>query len=51
MYEYLSLTYIYNPLSADPNLARHVVQKLRRWALKVSVFSYRIAHMMGELNC
>jgi RNase H-like domain found in reverse transcriptase len=45
-----NLTYIYNSLSADPTLARHVVHKLQRWALKMSVFSYRMEHVMGELN-
>jgi hypothetical protein len=48
--EHLNLTYIYNLLSADPTLARHVVQKLQRWALKMSVFSYRMEHVMSELN-
>jgi RNase H-like domain found in reverse transcriptase len=48
--DHLNLTYIYNPLSDDPTLARHVVQKLQRWALKISVFSYRMEHVMGELN-
>jgi RNase H-like domain found in reverse transcriptase len=48
--DHLNLTYIYNPQSADPTLARHVVHKLQRWALKMSVFSYRIEHVMGELN-
>jgi Integrase zinc binding domain len=46
----LNLTYIYNPRSADPTLARLVVHKLQRWALKTSVFSYRIELVMGELN-
>jgi hypothetical protein len=45
-----NLAYIYNPLSADPTLARHVVHKLERWALKMSVFSYRMEQVMGELN-
>jgi hypothetical protein len=47
---HLNLTYIYNPLSAYPTLARHVVHKLQRWALKMSVFSYHMEHVMGELN-
>jgi RNase H-like domain found in reverse transcriptase len=47
---HLSLTYIYNTLSAGPTLARHVVHKLKRWALKMSVFSYRMEHVMGDLN-
>jgi RNase H-like domain found in reverse transcriptase len=37
--DHLNLTYIYNPLSADPSLARHIVQKLQRWPLKMSVLS------------
>jgi Integrase zinc binding domain len=48
--DHLNLTYIYNPLSADPTLARHIVHKLQRWALKISVFSYRMEHVIGELN-
>jgi hypothetical protein len=48
--DHLNLTYIYNPLSADPTLARHVVHKLQRWALNISVFSYRMEHVMGELS-
>jgi hypothetical protein len=48
--DHLNLTYINNPLSADPTLARHVVHKLQRWALKMSVFPYRMEHVMGELK-
>jgi RNase H-like domain found in reverse transcriptase len=48
--DHLNLTYINNPLSADLTLARHIVHKLQRWALKMSVFSYRMEHVMGELN-
>jgi hypothetical protein len=48
--DHLNLTYIYNPLSADLTLARHVVHKLQRWALKMSVLSYRMEHDMSELN-
>jgi hypothetical protein len=50
MSDHLNLTYIYNPLSADPTLARRVVHKLQRWALKMSVFSYRMKQVMGELS-
>jgi RNase H-like domain found in reverse transcriptase/Integrase zinc binding domain len=46
---HLNLTHIYNPLSADPILARHVVHKLHRWALRKH-FSYRMDHLMGELK-
>jgi RNase H-like domain found in reverse transcriptase len=46
----LNITYIHNPLSADPTLARHVVHKLQRWKLKISLFSYRMEHVMGEPN-
>jgi hypothetical protein len=46
----LNLAYIYNPLSADPTLAHHVVHNLQRWALKMSVFSYRMERVMRELK-
>jgi hypothetical protein len=48
--DHLNLTYIYNPPSAAPTLARHVLQKFQRWALKMSMSSYRIKNVMGELN-
>jgi hypothetical protein len=47
MSDHLNLIYIYNPLSAIPILARHVLHKLKRWALKMSVFSYRTG---GDFN-
>jgi RNase H-like domain found in reverse transcriptase len=48
--DHLNLTYIYNPLSAVPNIARHIVHNLQRWALKMSVISYCMEHVMGELS-
>jgi phage-related protein len=48
--DHLDFTYIYNPLSADPTLARYVVHKLQCWKLRFSVFSYHIEHVMGELK-
>jgi hypothetical protein len=48
--DHLNLTYIYNSLADDPTLARHVVHKLQRWALKMSLFSHRMEHIMGEPN-
>jgi hypothetical protein len=48
--DHLNLTYIYNPHSAYPTLAPQVVHKLQRWALNMSVFYYRMQHVMGELN-
>jgi RNase H-like domain found in reverse transcriptase len=47
---HLNLTHIYNPLSADPILASHIVQRLQRWALKTLLFSYRMEHVIGKLN-
>jgi hypothetical protein len=48
--DHLNLTYIYIPLSAEPTLARNYVHKLQLWALKMSVYSYRMEHVMGKLN-
>jgi RNase H-like domain found in reverse transcriptase len=47
---HLNLTYIYNPLPADPTLARQVVHKLQPWELKMSVFSYCMEHVVRKLN-
>jgi hypothetical protein len=48
--DHVNLSYIDNPLPADPTLARHVVHKLQRWELRMYVFSYRREHVMGDLN-
>jgi RNase H-like domain found in reverse transcriptase/Integrase zinc binding domain len=48
--DHRNLVYIYNPLSVDQTLARHIVHKLQRWALKLSVFNYVIEHIVGEGN-
>jgi hypothetical protein len=45
-----NLVYVLNPLSADNTLARHVVHKLQRLTLKMSVYLYCMEHEMGELN-
>jgi RNase H-like domain found in reverse transcriptase/Reverse transcriptase (RNA-dependent DNA polymerase)/Integrase zinc binding domain/Chromo (CHRromatin Organisation MOdifier) domain len=48
--DHRNLKFIYNPLSVDATLARHVVHKLQRWALKLSVFNYVIEHIEGVKN-
>jgi RNase H-like domain found in reverse transcriptase len=48
--DHLNLIYTYNPISVDPSLARTISHKLQHWALKMSLFSYRMEHVMGELN-
>jgi RNase H-like domain found in reverse transcriptase len=48
--DHLNITYIYNPPSIDPTLARHAIHMLQRWALRMSVFSFRMEHLMGELK-
>jgi hypothetical protein len=48
--DHLNLTYIYNPLPADPTLSRHVSHKLQRWRLNMTIFSYRMERVLGELN-
>jgi Integrase zinc binding domain len=37
-------------MSIDNTTARHVLHKLQCWALKLSVFSYRIEHVAGEFS-
>jgi hypothetical protein len=48
--DHFNLKCMYAPLSLDPSLARHTVSKIRRWALKLATYNYRIEHIAGELN-
>jgi hypothetical protein len=48
--DHRNLTNVYNPPPADPTLAHHVLHKLQRWALKMSMFLHRMEHAMGEFN-
>jgi hypothetical protein len=48
--DHFNLKYMYAPLYLDPSLARHTVSKIRRWALKLATYNYRIEHIAGELN-
>jgi RNase H-like domain found in reverse transcriptase len=50
MSDHLNLTYIYNPLSADPTLALHVVHKLQRCALKMSVLPLTAWSTLWEIS-
>jgi hypothetical protein len=44
------LTYIYNPKSSNPNIARYVASRLQRWCMILSEFDHAVYHIDGELN-
>ena len=48
--DHRNLLFIYNPTALEPKLGRHVVSKVKRWALYLSRFSYTVEHIMGERN-
>lgn len=48
--DHRNLLFVYNPLSVQPEIGRHVVNKVQRWALYLSRFHYNIEHVAGEKN-
>ena len=48
--DHRNLIYIFNPLATDANMARYQVDKLQRWAMTLTTFTYSIQHVAGESN-
>ena len=48
--DHRNLLFVFNPLALDPTLGRHIVNKVQRWGLFLSRFSYAIEHVDGECN-
>ena len=45
-----NLTYIFNPHTVNANMARYQADKLQRWAMALTMFTYEIEHVSGEDN-
>lgn len=39
-----------SPIRFNANVARHIVHKVQRWALRLSEFDFTIEHIPGEHN-
>jgi len=48
--DHLNLLFIFNPLAIDSSLKKHIVNKVLRWSMTLSKFSYVIEHIPGEKN-
>ena len=48
--DHRNLLFAFNPVSMEPSLGRHKVLKVIRWALFLSAFTYRIEHVLGDVN-
>ena len=48
--DHRNLLFVFSPLSLEPNLGRHAIQKVQRWAIYLSQFHYDIMHIDGERN-
>lgn len=48
--DHRNLLFVYAPPTLDPNLGRHVVSKVQRWAMYLSRFEYMIDHIEGSKN-
>ncbi len=38
------------PTRFNANVARHIVHKMQRWALRLAEFNFTVEHIPGELN-
>jgi len=48
--DHRNLLFVYNPMSIEPAMGRHIVNKVQRWALFLSRFHYTIEHIAGDSN-
>ena len=48
--DHRKLLFVFNPLALDPTLGRHIVNRVQRWGLFLSRFSYAIEDVDGECN-
>ena len=48
--DHRNLLFVFDPLSLEPALGRHIISKVQRWALYLSRFSYVIEHVSGSSN-
>ena len=48
--DHINLLSMYDPAGTGQNLPRYAVNKLMRWAIKLTAFKYVIEHIPGEQN-
>lgn len=49
--DHKNLVFIFDPVSVNARIQKHVANKIERWALLLSSFRYTIVHITGEDNC
>ena len=48
--DHKNILYMLSPARFDANVARHIVHKIQRWALRLAEFNFTIEHIPGEHN-
>ena len=48
--DHRKLLFVFNPLSPDPTLGRHIFNNVQRWGIFLLRFSYAIEQVDGESN-
>ena len=48
--DHRNLLFAYSPLALKPDVGRHVITKVQRWAQYLSRFCYEVYHVSGEEN-
>ena len=48
--DHKNILYMLSPVRFNANVARHIVHKTQRWAMRLSEFNFTIEHIPGENN-
>lgn len=48
--DHQNLLFDFSPVAMEPSLGSHKVLNVVRWALYLSAFTYRIEHVLGDMN-
>jgi len=48
--DHKNLVFIFNPISTNTHLSKHVLNKIERWSILMTGFRYTIVHIPGEEN-
>ncbi len=48
--DHKNILYMLSPTRFNANVARHIVHKTQRWALRLAEFNFTVEHILGAFN-
>ncbi|KAH9128004.1 hypothetical protein LEN26_009174 [Aphanomyces euteiches] len=48
--DHRNLTYMFNPMATDSSMQRHQADRIQRWAMVLTGYTYTIVHIPGDSN-